>query len=299
MRVVCVAAVLALVTLAGCAEDSGSDDGPEQTAVDDELKATDDTGVIRGVVVDETVTPVVGATVKLLGPGLSTTSTEDGSFGFSELDPGTYFMEVSKPGYDSVQSSAEVVAGVDRPGILRVLMTRNETSTPYVSISQFNGNLRCGIASPAVSFGCSVVRGTEDLVGEYNGEVKEFDVIPDWIQVEMFWESTQPAGESLYVGIRHCCDNEQLGPTAGSRGPSPQTVWANKTALLEHDDGAVVEDGVELSAFPAGLEALQENGVRAGVILDQKFEWFVIQFFNFTPDEGWTFIADGAHPVPT
>lgn len=294
-----VALALLGVAFAGCAE--SSDGGPveESTAIDEELVATDDTGVIRGVVVDDTITPIQGASVTISGLGAETETGDDGSFGFSELDPGTYFLEVRKPGYDARQSSAEVQAGVSLPDITRIIMTKNGTLAPQYALSQFSGNLRCGVASPAASFGCSVIRGTEDLVEEYNGEERHYDILPDWLQVEMYWESTQPAGESLYVGIRHCCDNHQLGGgNAGSRGASPQTVWVNKTNMLAHADGAVANDGFELSAFPSGLEALEDNGVRFGLIIDQSFEWFVSEFYNFEPEPGWTFINDGAHPLP-
>jgi hypothetical protein len=166
-------------------------------------------------------------------------------------------------------------------------------------MSQFNGNLRCGLATPAVAFGCSVIRGTEDLVEEYNGEVKELDPLPDWLQVEMVWESTQPAGESLILSIRHCCDNHGLGGgNATKRGPSPLIAWVTQEATLDHASGAVAEDGFELSAFPSGLEDLRALGVTLGVILEQDFAWYTSEFYNFQPVPGWLFIENGAHPVP-
>jgi len=299
MHKVWVTIMLAAVALAGCA-DNGALEPQSVTAVDNELQATDSTGVIRGVVVDPAITPVIGATVRVLSLDRETLTTEDGSFGFSDLEPGTYFLEVSKIAFDTVQTSVEVIAGVDLPKVVHVQLVPQPSKAPYLSMLQFSGNLACGLATPAASFGCSVVRGTEDVVGEYNGYSQTFDVIPDHLQVEMVWDSTQPAGESLYLGIRHCCDNDQLGGEySGSRGPSPQTVWVNKTNLLAHQDGAVATDGVEISTFPSGLEDLEANGVRLGVILDQKFDYFTTEFYNFLPAEGWTFVADGPHPVPS
>ena len=288
--------LLIALAFAGCAEDGGpATDGPEQTAVDEELQATDDTGVIRGVVVDETVTPVVGAAVFVKGVELEATTNEDGSFGFSDLEPGTYFLEVSKIGFDAVQSSVEVVAGVDRPDIVRVQMVKNPTAQPFVQTSQYAANLLCGVSADATAFGCSVFRPADPYIPENNAEVKDYDVLPDWMQVEMFWESTQPLGEALLLNIAHCCDNGNIGPNGTQSGTSPLTAWVVKS---EMEAASVLEDGTETRVFPTGLDGTQVTRLGFGVVLDQQVEWFTSEFFNFTPDEGWTFIADGAHPIP-
>ena len=288
-----------LPALAGCA-DGESIDKVEKTLVDEELTATDDTGVIRGVVVDQAIVPVPGVTVAVESLGLETRSNEDGSFGFAGLDPGTYFLKADKIGYEPVQTSVEVVAGVSLPPVTRIQVQANPSETPYLQVTNYRANLLCGVATPVVAFGCSVFRPADPYVPENNAEVKEFPLFPTWFQTEMFWESTQPAGDSLILNIAHCCDNEGIGPNSTAAGPTPLTAWTNRDELHAHDEGAVVEDGIEIRVFPSGNEAIgSATGQRVGVILDQQVEWISTEFYNFVPDEGWTFLVDGQHPVPT
>src|SRR5687768_3515881 len=103
--------LLAGAVLAGCS--GGSDPPaaePEDAAFEQlALQATATTGVLRGVVVDEAIRPVSGATVTLSGTGTGTTTTNaEGLFGFASLAPGPYFVQVEKPGFTSAQSSTEV-----------------------------------------------------------------------------------------------------------------------------------------------------------------------------------------------
>ncbi len=305
MKPVWVSLALALVALAGCSEEArqiAEDDF--STEADENIVVTEDTGAIRGVVVDQAINPVAGANIVLVGTELVAESAPDGSFAFSELDPGSYFMEISKIGYNSVQASTEVVAGVELPEVVKVLLEFDPEARPYASTENVAGNLRCGISvgvgTTGTGFGCSVIRGTEDLVEEYNGYVKEFERVPSFIQVEMVWESTQPAGKSLWLGIRHCCDNHRLpGGTSVSEGASPQKVFVNSTHFLDHADGSVLEDGIEISTFPSGLEDLAAVGVDFGVILEQDFEYFTTEFYNFEPDAEWWFIMDGEAQPPS
>lgn len=291
-----IAFLLLAAILAGCAEDGPTDLGGETTQIDDELVATDDTGVIRGVIVDPAIVPIAGVTVTLQ-TGESTQSLDDGSFGFSDLEPGTYFMTGQKPGYDGVQASTEVVAGVALPPVVRIQMLQNASSTPYIAQSQFQANLLCGLSTPAVSFGCTVLRPTEPYIPEINAEVKEFEVLPDFFQTEMYWRSTQSTGDSLILDIAHCCDNDSVSGTGTARGASPLTAYVTKA---EMEDKAVLEDGMEIRVFPWGNEAIRDaTGESLGIVLDQEVNWISHEFYNFVPDEGWTFIADGAYPVPS
>src|ERR1041385_538006 len=110
-----VAALLVLVLLAGCSgspHKKASNDPADQANFDQlGLHATDKTGVIRGVVFDEAIKPVANATVNLTAgttaAGVTHTGA-DGAFGFSDLEPGTYFLHANKTGFIEVQQSAEV-----------------------------------------------------------------------------------------------------------------------------------------------------------------------------------------------
>src|SRR5688572_25608227 len=95
-------AMALMLFLAGCSGSADSDDADQPPAPGDDafkgLVATDTTGVIRGIVVDQTIRPLGGALVETTVPEkgkVSATSLEDGSFGFDKLPEGTYFLRVT------------------------------------------------------------------------------------------------------------------------------------------------------------------------------------------------------------
>src|SRR5688572_23928185 len=97
--------------LAGCtggsadAQDKGIEELEEQAAKDVDVQATADTGVIRGIVVDEVIRPIEGATVRLMvTPPVTTKTSATGGFGFEELEPGTYFVKISAEGFAPTQT---------------------------------------------------------------------------------------------------------------------------------------------------------------------------------------------------
>src|SRR5688500_16195818 len=132
MRILAAAALLAVSLLAGCSSPSGgspSEDGP--TFDDLGLQATSSTGVIRGVVVDDAIRPIAGAKVTLLGEApKDAVTTDQGTFGFDGLPAATYFLKVHKVGFADAQQSADVVAGVADPPIVKVQLLADATTMP-------------------------------------------------------------------------------------------------------------------------------------------------------------------------
>ncbi len=310
LRPILVLALLAATALAGCADSSPS--APvedDSTAADKDVKATSTTGVIRGVVVDVSVTPLPGATIKITSLGLETTSLEDGSFGFSQLEPGTYFMEVSKLGYIPTQAQAPVVAGVDKPSVIRVQLEINPSAVPDYFTNKWEGHLRCGVIVPVITFPCSVIRGTEDTVGDYNAEVLTFESLPTFLQGELQWINSQPLGESLFFNFAHCCDNEGFAANGTSQGPSPLVVNAHKA---EMEKGAILADGLEMRVF-GGAYPGTETGECApgtpvtnpfcpwgvGVQIEQPFTIYSSYFYNFLPPVGWSYGENGDAVIPS
>src|SRR5687768_7361503 len=156
MRGVAVALAFVGLALSGCS--GGGDEAPpaapEEVAVQDlGLQATETTGVIRGIVVDEAIRPLANVSIELNGATQATTvSNANGVFGFDALEPGTYFLSAEKLGYASVQQSAEVVAGVAEPPIVKVLMTADPTTTPFYDAYVFDGFIQCSFTLVVVAF---------------------------------------------------------------------------------------------------------------------------------------------------
>lgn len=310
------ALLLLLAMLAGCTDDAPA---PEEPV--DDLSSTATTGLVRGVVLDETVTPVAGATVALRGANQTTTDA-DGRFGFSGLEPGTYFVEVRKPGHEEVQVSTTVAAGVDRPEALRVTLPRLAETLPYVLPIQVSGLINCEAMLVIVLETCDQGTG---LAG--SGQSQFFlpvdRRVPHAVQVELQWEATQATGSSMTLTFGACRDGEYCSPYQFGVNNLCQT-WGPSVLWCRSDDRSVQRSGSGVggdSVGQAGLGTGDAPGIAVaigadcalctppatpqcgdacgvGLLLDQDFEVFVHVFYNFQPAEGWLFTTDGAHPVP-
>lgn len=293
---------IAVVLLAGCAADAPA--GP-LNEFDDGLQATDTTGVIRGIVVDPTITPVPDAVITLQGLDREARSNPDGAFGFGDLEPGAYFLTTSKPGYNSTQTSITVEAGVDRPPVVKVLLEPNPSLQPFIEEITFQGFLACGVAVFYTSVGCTTfgfIAGITDSEAIWG---LDFDVLPGWAQGELVWTDTQPLSGKF---IWQIVPSEYPGSPQPHIGymeteKSPALAYLNQSAIEENGEW-MLDKGVDYRFFagphelcPAGTpEGVNRFG--CGATLEQETQVFIHHFYNFAPEPGWRFTSDGAHPIP-
>ncbi len=281
--------LLLAATLAGCA-DTAPPPAPDDIDFSSlDLEATADTGVLRGVVVDPTIHPVADATVTL-GTGAEVTTTQDGTFGFSDLEPGTYFLTVSKPGWSAVQQSAEVVAGVAAPPIVRVQVEAVPEEMPRFEVQQQSGLLACGAATLLT---VHAVCNDHSLNDDQSYVSFEFTGTPDWFQSELVWESTQPLGSNLYqINYVTAPDGSFTDDRIGEGiGESPMVYGFGREDTAAVGLGA--PNGVTVGVFSGGPV------LETGVALDQRFDVYVVTTYNFTPPEGYAFVGDGPLAPPS
>ncbi len=274
-----------ILLLAGCADPAPPEQIDDTTAADENIEATKDTGVIRGVVVDPQINPIPGAKIVVRGQEMETESLEDGSFAFSGLEPGAYFLDVTKLGYGTVQTSATVVAGVDKPEMIRVQLVEDLSSLPFTTLESFNGYLQCGVGlGPVGSTNPCAFTGSVNVFGA------SFTPDLNTSQIEMIWEGTNALGDGLDIGI---LTPGTLSNFAGSDGPSPRILTVAGDAITSRYEGS---DTFTLRLFPGN----NANGANPGisVVIEQRVEIFVTNFYGFNPDEGWAFITDGEHEIP-
>lgn len=291
-----VTAVAIALMLAGCAEEP--EPAEEQTfELDQQLEATETTGVLRGVVVDNAIVPIEGATITLTGTGATTTSNAEGAFGFADLDPGTYFFEVAKLGFTSVQQSAEVEANVDQPPIVRVQLVPDASFVdPFTEMLQYSGFYQCGTSAVVVCAAPGIVAGwagqPDPVAIDSSTPTFYWESLPEFIQTEMVWESTQTLSTQLYYEME-ALDTACTGDVflANAEGDSPIRTRVNRTVMEESTIGG--ECGIYYSVFSG-------NGdLPVGFSLEQRFTWYITSFYGFEPDEDWWFVHDGNHPLPT
>ena len=300
MRVGVLAVVVAL--LAGCAESPGptgeGDDFSEE--LDEDLQATATTGVIRGVVVDKAVVPVSDVTVTIQGSGQATVTNAQGAFGFKDLEPGTYFLAASKVGFNGTQTSVEVVAGVDRPDIVKMLVVAVPGLQPYVEALQFNGFLLCGAAIGYTSVGCTTLPAIADATSSASIFPVDFETLPMWSQAELIWENTQPLAGAFIWEQTLQGSNTNLDYRESTGSPALTYV---STPVLEERHEDILDQGINFRFFGGPHELCPATGYPnsfgCGVTADQSAEVFAHIFYNFAPEEGWRFTADGAPQIPS
>ncbi|MFA5944222.1 MAG: carboxypeptidase-like regulatory domain-containing protein, partial [Candidatus Thermoplasmatota archaeon] len=142
MRTLLVLAGLLLAVLAGCAGREPDSAPP--------LEATATTGLLRGVVVDEAIRPLLGVriTVPLSdGSVLNATTAEDGAFAFGDLQPGGYLVQARKLGFLDAALAANVTAGEGDPAGLRLQMLADVLNAPFVEALQFSGFIQCSFTA--------------------------------------------------------------------------------------------------------------------------------------------------------
>ncbi len=268
-----VVALIVMSALAGCADAGPAAAEPE---IFQEVQATADTGVIRGVVVDDAITPVPGATVTGTPGGFSTTTDDDGAFVFSDLEPGVYFLEATAPDHEKTQTSVEVVAGVEKPAITRMMMAFQPPPVPYIQALTTN---------MLMSYSVSVA-GSGVVVGPSSGESFFADLSLDanttLLHSELVWRYDHPLADTMqlrvdYSDVRH--DTIGQSPLIDHMGPEDV-----ETASESVDYTLFVEDS---SLAPVGFTT------------DQRLVLYTFGFHLFLPQEGWSFERDGPHPIPS
>ncbi|HLF16931.1 MAG TPA: carboxypeptidase-like regulatory domain-containing protein [Candidatus Thermoplasmatota archaeon] len=333
-RLLALAALLAATALAGCSGGSGGSESTTEANFEDlGLEATETTGIIRGIVVTPAIQPIAGATVTVTGGTTvvpPATTGADGAFGFDGLEPGTYFVEAVKVGFNRIQRDVEVVAGVAEPSAVRIVLEPDANYRPYVTPHVYEGFIECtssilvlcGAPTLLGGFVCDGTQGAPTgpvCIGNVTNDrytpTVYFDPNATMIQSEMVWETNQPLGEEMYFemealdeGCRPFEDPLESRVINSTRGPSPIVTQANATTLGYWGVGGDT-CGIYYSTFsgyvgggtdpPALPEPVGDFGpIGAGATVEQDFTWFIHEFHGYLPPEGWQFSIDGAPPEP-
>ena len=326
LRFILLASLLAATALAGCGSKNGSETVDGTTGFSTEtvdVKPTDTTGIIHGVVVDSAIRPIAGALLTVqtpTGPKM-TNSTASGAFGFQDLKPGTYFVKATKGGFLSIQASAEVKAGEADPPKLKIQMETDASYVkPFFQKHSFNGYVECGVNTPAAGvalcaipnnsclpdpvFGIVCVTKTPQVTNDQFSNFIELDTPPTFIQGELIWESTQQAGNSLRLLIRTStpelhADGFYQDDLNATEGVSPLLFKVDKAMV---DGGKLGSNGtgLELDVFTAAgvCDPAGQGACAGGATIQQTFQIVTHIFYGFRPDPSYRFSEHGDPVAP-
>lgn len=294
--------LLSMLGLAGCATTPSEEAERLQEAVQDvpDVEATSTTGGIRGVVVDERITPIKDAQIEVVGADKTATTLDDGLFAISGLEAGEYFIKVSHPLYAPAQQNVQVVAGEEEPKAVKIQLTRTVFGEPYKQTIKFDGFIVCSVNTAGVlSEECGEGVGVPDMgrVGGQGNNNVQFDVLIESADIksltfEKYWVATSEAGNELYtpVGTNWVCDPGCAwdNVTNSMKGPSPQHAYVGTDLIADREIGP----GVTVTMFTwAG--SFEDP---AGVAFNQKYEDFMtLSYFLPLPPE-WSFVAGSPDP---
>lgn len=305
--IVCSLATLG-VLLAGC---SGGGGGEGEGSFDD-LKGTasETTGILRGVVVDDRIVPIVGAVIDLRGTSERPNATTDdqGRFLFSELDPGTYFLQVTSPLHKAIQASADVVAGDEEPEVVRIQLERLFTQDPFSVQVQHEGYFQCSQAGASWYYSSSncqdgVFGPAADTVPTATSQDREWhaDVGPGWqvIVFEMEWAPTSDSTSKNMGMVVSTYKPERDGEHWFAEFEGSTPIRGQIDVGVEHESAGRIEptmipaEGMTNMSF---FVSVREDGDVPGIAYNQQFKVYVTMFHYGRPPEGWSLVAGDALP---
>ena len=298
------AAALLLTALAGCSGSKGGEGDPIDDADFKELdlQASATKGIIRGVVVDEAIRPLSAAKVTLqseLGPREAVTS-EDGLFGFDDLDPGTYFMVATKAGFKASQTSTDVVAGIEEPPVVRVLLSPDASFVaPYFEQFVFEGFMECSTGAGAAGgylYGNVCSFSPEAFPNDKVNTRYALSGAPTFVQSETVWQSTQTVSNWLSHSFHYDDASHDDGINdLQVAGPSPLVNTMDAETALEYltGEGAQSDYDLRIRVFTVATD-----GTGPALTVQQRFTVYTTVFYGYEPPSGWTLWETGETPAP-
>lgn len=269
-------AVVLMLLLAGCS-DRGNEpasivivDSSEQAVIDgngtkpSEAKPkAGERGHLSGIVVDETITPVAGAVVRLPGLEAETRTDDAGAFAFADLWPGPYYLEADAAGHEMVSAVVDVTR--DAFTKVRIELARAPSEDPYHVTHEFNGFAE--LAMDPIT-GASVLTCNQCSFRAF------MDRDPDTVIVEAVRENRydDPTLNQGWYGVVEDGSGDRI---ASDRAEGPLLL------RLEADQVAG-EVALLTKAYPTAYP-LPEQSV--------AFEVYVTFFHNGAAPEDWSFVG--------
>lgn len=279
MKAVVVALLLAVsATLAGCSDDgiasqrtTGTPDGGPSSG-------------LHGWVFDVALRPLPGATVKVLDTNSSTTTEDDGGYGFDGLPTEQFLVIVATaPGFKP--SSKQITLSPETAVRLNFTLEAEPVKVPRQEILSFNGILGCQAAV--------TVSGSNQTHNCGAGAVQELDtwdfsIGPDLAGavVEVVWDAQAPVSESLGARLE-TLELGKLNLVLGDLvGTSPLRVYVPPSVATKYyPEGGLMR--LTVFARPNGEE--NEAGIAASAVFQQSFAAYSTLCYVQPPAPSYSF----------
>lgn len=263
--------VLLALAVAGCGAKGGA---PEGIPVDDEGKVLP---TLQGVVVDDAIRPLAGATVRLLLTGVNATTDADGHY---EILRPTRLAEqtlvtASHPGYHTrtqqVQLSGHTSATLD------FRLALDPPPFPRVDVLQYTGPVRCTAVTPLPApldkWGCEPDRsdggGQDPKPPPWIWPVDVEPALAGAV-VQVVWDAATPGSTQLRAWLEAPVAGGQGGePLAEVTGTSPLRLELPEDVARAMPRWTQVWVCVELAGNDAGI----------GVTHQQPYEAYASLFY--------------------
>lgn len=293
--------------LAGCV---GGDGAPKKTetsgaTVDAGGGSEGETGVIRGMVLNDEKQPLADASVAILKSKVAGKTDALGGYAFLNLAPGDYEVAASKLGFDGVVTPAKVVAGTTTY-VNFTLPTLAVSNVAYPQFSSHKAKLQCMLKTAVWVSSCSYPYTAVYLTAHEHGvNLSQYNAPPDimdnkwrynfsvskgatWIVSEMVWKAQSDVAKEL--NLRLCTPvydavlDDCVRQYAAVAGPSPVVkTWEVTNAVLPKTAKGIWVMSAVWPTFPSATAATQN-----GVFLDQTIEMFNTVWYNGDPPEEWS-----------
>jgi hypothetical protein len=129
---------VAIILLSGCV---GGQAEPESHPGTGPLFG-DGLGAIQGAVIDDSLVPIVGATVTL-DDGTIATTDESGAYHFGQLPPRTYLLNATAPGHASATARVDVIA--DQVAAAQFALRPLPSANAFFETIPQTGLMACGV----------------------------------------------------------------------------------------------------------------------------------------------------------
>lgn len=120
---------------------------------------------VQGVVLDSDGKPVVGATVRVEGTMLGTTTSSKGTFELYRLSPGSYNLKVTAVGFKPITESIQVEPGTDVPPRIELRFTTQAVESPEIVVIGRSDGLFTGIPGSARQINEAELRALAPISG--------------------------------------------------------------------------------------------------------------------------------------